>query len=99
MNYQRRQQPGCGGCLLILLLFIFISGGARGLIDFLGALIFSGLAGVLVFIGLFWGVTYWIQKKVSSYESSQSESHNRFVWLLVQILINIANNFYKISST
>ena len=90
MNYQRRQQPGCGGCLLILLLFIFLSGGARGLIDFLGALIFSGLAGVLVFIGLFWGVTYWIQKKVSSYESSQSESHNRFVWLLVQILINIA---------
>jgi DnaJ like chaperone protein len=90
MNYQRREQPGCGGCLLILLLFIFFSGGARGLIDFLGALIFSGLAGVLVFIGLFWGVTYWIQKKISTYESSQTESHNRFVWLLVQILINIA---------
>jgi DnaJ like chaperone protein len=90
MNYQKREQPGCGGCLLILLLFIFFSGGARGLIDFLGALIFSGLAGVLVFIGLFWGVTYWIQKKISTYESSQTESHNRFVWLLVQILINIA---------
>jgi DnaJ like chaperone protein len=90
MNYQRREQPGCGGCLLIILLLIFLSGGARGLIDFLGALIFSGLAGVLVFIGLFWGVTYWIQKKVSTYESSQTESHNRFVWLLIQILINIA---------
>jgi DnaJ like chaperone protein len=90
MDYQKREQPGCGGCLLILLLLIFLSGGARGLINFLGTLIFSGLAGVLVFIGLFWGVTYWIQKKVSSYESSQTESHNRFVWLLVQILINIA---------
>ena len=44
----------------------------------------------MVFIGLFWGVTYWIQKKISTYESSQTESHNRFVWLLVQILINIA---------
>jgi DnaJ like chaperone protein len=31
-----------------------------------------------------------VQKKVTSYESSQSDSHNRFVWLLIQILINIA---------
>jgi DnaJ like chaperone protein len=90
MNYQRREQPGCGGCLLILLLLIFVSGGYKALTNFLGALIFSGLAGVLIFIGLFWGITYWIQKKVSTYESSQTESHNRFVWLLVQILVNIA---------
>ena len=90
MNYQRREQPGCGGCLLILLLFIFLSGGAPALINFLGALIFSGMAGVLAFIALFWGVTYWIQKKVSTYESSQTDSHNRFVWLLIQILVNIA---------
>jgi len=90
MNYQRREQPGCGGCLLILLLLVFLSGGAPALINFLGALIFSGLAGILFFIALFWGVTYWIQKKISSYESSQTDSHNRFVWLLIQILINIA---------
>jgi DnaJ like chaperone protein len=90
MNYHRREQPGCGGCLLILLLLVFLSGGAPALINFLGALIFSGLAGVLFFIALFWGVTYWIQKKISSYESSQTDSHNRFVWLLIQILINIA---------
>jgi DnaJ like chaperone protein len=90
MNYQRREKPGCGGCLLILLLLIFVSGGAPALINFLGALLFSGLAGVLIFIGIFWGFTYWIQKSISSYESSQTESHNRFVWLLVQILINIA---------
>ncbi len=31
-----------------------------------------------------------MQKKISTYEQSQTESHNRFVWLLVQILINIA---------
>jgi DnaJ like chaperone protein len=65
-------------------------GGVPGLFNFLGILIYSGIAGILLFVGLFWGFSYWIQKKVSTYESSQSESHNRFVWLLVHILINIA---------
>lgn len=90
MQYQRREQPGCGGCLLILLLFSLLTGGFSGLFNFLGILIYSGIAGILIFVGLFWGFSYWIQKKVSTYEASQSESHNRFVWLLVQILINIA---------
>lgn len=90
MQYQRREQPGCGGCLLVFLLLTLIFGGAQGLINVLGAILFSGLTGVLLFIGLFWGLTYYIQKKVSSYEDSQSESHNRFVWLLVRILVRIA---------
>ena len=90
MQYHRHEQPGCGGCLLIVLLLSLIFGGAQGLINFLGALLFSGLAGVLLFIGLFWGLTYFIQQKVSTYEKSQTESHNRFVWLLVQILVRIA---------
>ncbi|HIP39931.1 MAG TPA: J domain-containing protein [Desulfocapsa sulfexigens] len=90
MQYQRHNQPGCGGCLLILLLFSLLTGGFSGLLNFLGTLIYVGLAGILIFMGLFWGFSYWIQQKVSTYESSQTESHNRFVWLLVQILINIA---------
>ncbi len=90
MNYQRHEQPGCGGCLLLAMLIILITGGAPALINFVGALIFSGFAGILLFIALFWGFTYWMQKKVATYEQSQSESHNRFVWLLVQILIRIA---------
>lgn len=90
MQYQRHEQPGCGGCLLILLLFSLLTGGSSGLFNFLGILIYSGIAGILIFVGLFWGFSYWIQKKVSTYEASQSESHNRFVWLLVQILISIA---------
>jgi DnaJ like chaperone protein len=90
MNYQRQQQPGCGGCLLIALLLVFISGGAPALISFLGTLIYTGLAGVLLFIALFWGFSYWVQKKVATYEQSQSESHNRFVWLLVHILMHTA---------
>ncbi len=90
MPYQRQQQPGCGGCLLLLLLLVFVTGGAPALINFMGALIFSGMAGVLLMVALFWGFTYWIQKKVALYEQSQSESHNRFVWLLIQILMHIA---------
>ncbi len=90
MQYQQRQQPGCGGCLLIVLLFSLLTGGFSGLLNFLGVLIYSGIAGILIFIGIFWGFSFWMKKKISTYEQSQTESHNRFVWLLVQILINIA---------
>lgn len=90
MKFQQHNQPGCGGCLLVALLLALLFGGAQGLVNFLGALIFSGLAGILLFIALFWGLSYFIQKKVSTYEASQTESHNRFVWLLVQILVRIA---------
>lgn len=90
MQYQRHQQPGCGGCLLIVLLIVFVSGGAPALISFLGTLVYTGLAGVLLFIALFWGFSFWVQRKVATYEQSQTESHNRFVWLLVQILIHTA---------
>ncbi len=97
MPYQQHKQPGCGGCLLLLFLIILLTGGAPALLNFVGALIFSGMAGVLIFIAIFWGFTYWVQKKVSSYEASQSESHNRFVWLLIQILTNIAKIDGKIT--
>ncbi len=90
MRYRQQQPPGCGGCLLILLLIVFVSGGAPALINLMGFIIFSGMAGILLFIALFWGFSYWVQKQVSTYESSQSESHNRFVWLLVNILVKIS---------
>lgn len=90
MQYQKQQQPGCGGCLLIALLLIFISGGAPALISFLGTLFYVGLTGILVLVALFFGFSYWVRRNVATYEQSQSESHNRFVWLLVQILIHTA---------
>jgi len=90
MNYQRQQQPGCGGCLLIALLIVFITGGAPSLISFLGTLLYTGIAGIMLLLALFFGFTYWMQKKVATYEQSQSESHNRFVWLLVNILMHTA---------
>lgn len=90
MQYQRQQQPGCGGCLLIVLLFVFLTGGASGVISFVGTLIYAGIIGVLVMMAAFWVFSYWVKKKVVDYEQSQTESHNRFVWLLVNILIHTA---------
>lgn len=90
MRYQRQQQPGCGGCLIVFILLILITGGAPALIQFIGALFFSGFAGILLLIALFWGFSFWIKKRVADYEGSQTESHNRFVWLLVNILVNIS---------
>lgn len=90
MYYQRQQQPGCGGCLLVLALLILITGGAPALLHFLGVLFFSGFTGILVLIALFWGFSFLLKKRVADYESSQTESHNRFVWLLVNILVNIS---------
>ena len=90
MNYQRQQPPGCGGCLLILLLIVFVTGGAPALVSFLGTLIYTGLFSVLLFIALFWGFTYWMRRQVATYEQSQTETHNHFVTLLVRILVHIA---------
>lgn len=90
MQYQRQQQPGCGGCLLITLLIVFVTGGAPALTSFLGTLIYAGFFGILLFVALFWGFSFWLKRKVATYEQSQTESHNRFVWLLVHILIHTA---------
>lgn len=76
--------------MLIALLIAFVSGGAPGFISFLGTLIYAGFFGVLLLVAIFWGFSYWIQRKVSNYEKSQTDSHNRFVWLLVNILIHTA---------
>lgn len=89
-NYRQTNQPGCGGCLLILALLALITGGAPALLNLLGFLFYSGLAGVLLLVGAFWAFSYYVQRRVSSYEASQSESHNRFVYLLINILVKIA---------
>lgn len=97
MNYQRQQQPGCGGCLLIAALVIFVSGGAPALLSVLGAIVYAGLAGVLILIALFWGFSYLMKRRIVDYEQSQSETHNRFVWLLIHILVHIAKIDGRIS--
>ncbi len=72
------------------LLLVFITGGAPALMNFIGSILYAGFFFVFLSIAGFWFFTWWIQKKIASYEQSQTESHNRFVWLLVNILIYIA---------
>jgi len=90
MEYRRHEQPGCGGCFLLILLLIFLSGGAPLLFDFMGMLLFIGLFLMLSGIGAFWAFSYYVRRKISEYEKSQTETHNTFVYLLVNILVKIA---------
>jgi len=75
---------------LLLVMLALVTGGAPALLNLLGFLFYSGLAGILLLIGAFWAFSYSIRRRVSTYEASQSESHNRFVILLVNILVKIA---------
>lgn len=88
--YRRHETPGCGGCLFIACLLLLALGGAPALFNFLGFLLFSGLFLVFLVVLGFWGLSYFIRRRVSSYEKSQTESHNVFVFLLVNILVRIA---------
>ena len=90
MEYRRHEQPGCGGCLLLLLLLIFLSGGAPLLFEFLGLLAFIILFLLLLGVAAFWAFTFYIKRQISTYEKSQTETHNTFVYLLVNILVKIA---------
>jgi len=90
MVYRRHEQPGCGGCFLIILLLIFLSGGAPLLFEFLGLLIFVVLFLMLSGVAAFWAFSYYVKHQISAYEKSQTETHNTFVYLLVNILVKIA---------
>jgi len=92
MPYRKHNQPGCGGCLLIVGLLILLTGGAPALFNFLGFLFFTGLFGFVLLMVALWSFSYYIQSRVSAYESSQTETHNRFVYLLVHILVKIAQS-------
>jgi DnaJ like chaperone protein len=88
--YRRHNPPGCGGFLLVVALLLFAMGGAPLILDVLGFLFFLGVILVLmVFVGI-WGFSQYIRRMASRYERSQTESHNQFVFLLVNILIRIA---------
>jgi DnaJ like chaperone protein len=90
MRYQRREQPGCGGCLFVALLIVLATGGGPLLFDLLGFFLFGVFFLVVLGIAGAIGMSWWMRKAVADYEASQSEAHNRFVFLLVHILVNIA---------
>ncbi len=89
-RYRVQNQPGCGGCLLLVILVLLLTGGAPMLFQFLGVLLASGFFFLCLLGAAFWGVTYLIRRQAGVYERSQSESHNVFVTLLVHILAKIA---------
>ncbi|MHB8808975.1 MAG: DnaJ domain-containing protein [Desulfobulbaceae bacterium] len=90
MQYRQHSQPGCGGCLLITALILLATGGAPALFNFLGFLLSFGLISILLLLAAFWGFSYYVQRRISTYEATQTEAHNRFVTLLVSILVKIA---------
>lgn len=90
MQYRQHNQPGCGGCLLITALLLLATGGAPALFNFLGFLLSFGLISLLLLFAAFWGFSYYVQRRISTYEATQTEAHNRFVTLLVNILVKIA---------
>ena len=50
MEYRYHNQPGCGGCLLLALLLILVTGGLPMLFEVLGALFFSFVVLVLLLV-------------------------------------------------
>lgn len=88
--YRRHEQPGCGGCFLVAVLFLLLFGGTPLLAKVLGTIFFIGLFLVFSIVAAFWVFSYYIRKQVSAYEQSQTEAHNTFVLLLINILVKIA---------
>ncbi len=89
-QYKYHSQPGCGGCLLIFMMALLLFGGAPLLFEIMGFLLVSGLFVVFFLVAAFWLFSAYVRKRVSNYEHQQSEARNRFVQLLVHILVKIA---------
>ena len=92
MEYQRHNQPGCGGCLLIIMLIMLVTGGWSAVGNFISLIFFTGIMGLLLLFAAFFGFSWYVRKRVATYEASQTETHNRFVFLLVNILVKIAKS-------
>ena len=92
MQYRRHNQPGCGGCLLIIMLILLVTGGWSAVGDFISMIFFTGIMGIVLMGAAFFGFSWYVRKRVADYEATQSESHNQFVFLLVNILVTIAKS-------
>ncbi|TBV81786.1 MAG: J domain-containing protein [Desulfobulbaceae bacterium] len=91
--YQRQSagKPlGCGGYLLLIILGALLLGGAPWLINIFGMILFGLVFVVLTAMAFSWVFSLYIRRQIRRYEQSQSEIHNIFVFLLVHILVRIA---------
>ena len=89
-EYRYHQQPGCGGCLLFIIIALLLFGGAPLLFEVMGFLLVSGLFFIFFIFAAIWGTSSYVRYKVSNYEQQQSEDRNHFVQLLTHILVKIA---------
>ncbi|MEW6519615.1 MAG: DnaJ domain-containing protein [Thermodesulfobacteriota bacterium] len=89
-EYHYHNQPGCGGCLLLVALILLALGGAPLLINVIGILLSTGLFLFLALFVAFWAFSFYIRRKVSEYEQAQTESRKNFVSLLAHILVKVA---------
>ena len=92
MEYRRHNQPGCGGCLLFAALFALLTGGWKAVGSFLSFIFFGSLVSFVLLGAAFFGFSWYVRNRIATYEASQTESHNRFVYLLVNILVHIAKS-------
>lgn len=83
MQYRVNTNPGCGGCLIWIIVFLVAVELFPGLLKILAS-------APLILFGLFWAFLIYAQRKAATYEASQAESRKRFVHLLVNILVKIA---------
>ncbi|WP_420208661.1 DnaJ domain-containing protein [Candidatus Electronema sp. JC] len=90
MGNRQSSTPGCGGCLLITVLILLAIGGWQAVGNFVTWLFYLAVAVPLVGAAAFFGFVYSMRKRAAAYERSQTASHNRFVHLLVNILVCIA---------
>jgi DnaJ like chaperone protein len=89
---QSNSQPGCGGCLLIFLLILLAVGGWQAVGNFVSLILLVLITVPLLGAAAFFGFIYSMRKRAAAYERSQTASHNRFVYLLVNILVCIAKS-------
>ena len=95
--YRQHDQPGCGCGFLLLFFLLLLVVRPDLLLGFLGALFYVGLFFIFLMVAAFWGFSYFVKRKISEYERSQTETHNTFVFLLVNILIKIAQADGKVT--
>jgi len=80
------------GCLLLIAFLVLLSGTGLGsfLLNLFGVLFLVGLSIFFLLFALLFGFSFYIRHRVAQYEAAQSETHKRFVYLLVHILVKIA---------
>lgn len=90
MGKRQSSSPGCGGCLLIIVLILLAVGGWQAVSNFVSMLFYAVFFAIIAGTAALFGFTRSIRKRAEAYERSQTASHNRFVHLLVNILVCIA---------